>query len=1077
MFVTAVSGEACGWGIGKLLSQNGADCTVEYFDAPMAEPILWNCQSSDLRTVSLPAQSRVYSFNPGLRAWEIGRLLDDHGDTQLIKFPNDSTRHLDVSEVFVRWDRPIVDPTAFLAAAITETPRFTDGRAPFVRSLLQQRAAALGMSALPSSAIELEAHQVEVVRKVLQDPIQRYLLADEVGLGKTIEAGVLIRQCVLDDRAAAVVLVLVPEALVSQWRLELSAKFFLGDLLDKTVFVEPFSAPDRIRTHLASATMLVIDEAHHLTSDTGSQAVDLFDDLVQAAPDIDRVLLLSATPALHNERGFLRMLHLLDPSGYSLNGEEAFRKRVEERQALAEIAASLTPDNALYLDDTLDQLAAMFPDDVRLQDGAGRLRDLIAAMPPEDDPVLIDAVAVVRDHLSEVYRLHRRVLRHRRRNVIGLTPDRAGAVIFEYASAASVRAAATADEWRFAEMIGRKAATLDETSRRASFALAARHAGYAIQPLSADQPVADRVSAYAQEAFVSAMASAAEPERAKDRIEALVEAIRGHLAPKVQFIVFCSDPQTADEVAAVLAARIDRPVDRHDLADDGWRAFGEDSNRSVLVCDYRAEEGLNLQGGEKIVVHYDLPWAPNRIEQRLGRADRYGSGRSVKSIVLCCRDDPQEIAWARYLNEALRVFDRSIASLQYLIEQTARDLPALLLAEGAEGVLDLLEQDKGEDGRIAREIKSINQQDALDALGVPPCETLDALSDLDDDWRQIEIDVGGWIQTTLMFGRSNEPPGPGTALPGGTFRYRYQTGAQHTLLPLEAFYQRCQPAIDLEVRVVRSRDVWTVPYSYRRPSVLARQGRSVRARLVRYGDPLLTGLRDLAQRDERGRSTSFWRHLPQTDSREVHLFFRFDFVIEADVAAANDILDLAGQLTPSAVSSLSRRGDMALAPSFHTIWLNRELEPVTDQALLATLAAPYRVDTSDQGGRDFNLNPRRWRALKSLGVAELADWSGLCREARLAAEAHLRRLPDLNAGLDAAARRAEALDAGRLGLLQARATRKGDQDLSDARDLDLERALSEQLIAGIRTPRVSLDAVCACFLGSDLSIATALGRG
>lgn len=1077
MFVTAVSGEARGWGIGKLLTQNGADCTVEYFDTPMAEPVLWDCQSSDLRTLSLPAQSRVYCFNLHLGSWEIGRLLDDHGDTQLVKFPNDSTRHLKVSEVFVRWDRPIVDPTAFLAAAITETPRFTEGRAPFVRSMLLQRAASLGMSALPSSAIELEAHQVEVVRKVLQDPIQRYLLADEVGLGKTIEAGVLIRQCVLDDRDEAIVLVLVPEALVSQWRLELSAKFFLDDLLDQTLFVEPFSAADRIRRHLTSATMLVIDEAHHLTSDTGSKAVDLYDDLVQAAPNIDRVLLLSATPALHNERGFLRMLHLLDPSGYPLNGEEAFRKRVEGRQVLAEIVASLTPDNALYLDDSLDQLATLFPEDLRLQGGVGRLRDIIGTMAQEDDPELIDAVAMVRDHLSEVYRLHRRVLRHRRRNVVGLTPDRAGAVIFDYASAASARAASAANDWRFAEMTGRTVETLDETSLKASFVLAQYQAGYAVEPDPAGRATPEQIPAHAKEAFASAVAASAEPQRAKDRVEALARAIKLHLAPKVQFIVFCSDTATADEVASVLAEQIEGPVDRHDPKGDAWRAFGEDTSRSVLVCDHRAEEGLNLQGGEKIVVHYDLPWAPNRIEQRLGRADRYGSGRSVKSIVLCCQNDPLEIAWARYLNEALRVFDRSIASLQYLIEETAQHLPALLLAEGAEGVIDLLLEDQGEDGRIARELRSINQQDALDALGVPPSETLDALSDLDDEWRQIEGDLGGWIQTTLMFGRSNEPPGPGSAAPGGTFRYRYQTGSQHTLLPLEAFYQRCLPAIDLDVRVTRSRDLWTVPYSYRRPSVLARQGRGIQARLVRYGDPLLAGLKDLAQRDERGRSTAFWRHLPNAETREARLFFRFDFVIEADVAAANDILDLAGQLTPSGQSSLGRRGDMALAPSFHTIWLNRDLETVTDEALLATLEAPYRVDTSDQGGRDFNLNPKRWQALRALRVSELDDWSDLCREARLTAEAHLRRLPDLNEGLDAAARRAEMLDAGRLGLLQARATRKGEQDPRDARDLDLERALSEQLIAGIRKPRISLDAVCACFLGSDLKIATALARG
>ena len=124
----------------------------------------------------------------------------------------------------MRWARPIADPTPFLDGKINETPRFADSRSAFVRSLLSQRAASMGMSAMPSSAVELEAHQIEVVRRILQDPVQRYLLADEVGLGKTIEAGVLIRQVILDAAEDALVLVIVPGPLVPQWRSELETK-------------------------------------------------------------------------------------------------------------------------------------------------------------------------------------------------------------------------------------------------------------------------------------------------------------------------------------------------------------------------------------------------------------------------------------------------------------------------------------------------------------------------------------------------------------------------------------------------------------------------------------------------------------------------------------------------------------------------------------------------------------------------------------------------------------------------------------------------------------------------------------
>jgi ATP-dependent helicase HepA len=1077
VFVKAISGELADLGIGKLLSQNGSACVVEYFDAPMLEPKLKECLSSELRSISLTSQTRVYAYDTSVAAWEIGRVLEDHGDSQLVKFPNGKTLHLPIRSVFVRWNRSIEDPTSFLAAGISETPRFAAGRGPFMRTLLKQRSAALGMSALPSSAIDLEAHQIEVVRKVLQDPIQRYLLADEVGLGKTIEAGVLIRQCVLDDPERAFIVVIVPDALVSQWRLELTTKFFLGDLLDNGLFVEPFSGGERIAALIEKATMLVVDEAHHVTTDEAHGSVLLFDVLISAAPRIERVLLLSATPALHNERGFLRMLHLLDPEGYPLNSEDAFRRRIESRQALAEIAATLTPENALYLDYTLDQLAELFPDDRRLSEEVCRLRQLLRKMPAEDDPELIQTIARVRDHLSEVYRLHRRILRHRRRSVSGVTPDRSGLETIRYRSAETSLAVDLAEDWRLAETALREIGSLEAIGRLAAYELAVHRLEYR----TADDWRALKTPATsglaASELFEQAEATLADHKRTYDRFEALATAIESRATPKLQFIVFCSDPNTADALAASLASRLGIIVDRHDPYDEAWRAFGDDSSRPVLVCDRRAEEGLNLQGGEKVVVHFDLPLNPNRVEQRLGRVDRYGSGRAVKSLTLCCDGDPLEAAWTRYLDEGLMVFDRSIASLQYLIEQIVKDLPQLLLAEGVEGITDLLRQDGGGGGRIEREIKSIDEQDALDSLGAPLDETLDALSDLDDKWREIEADIGGWVQTTLQFDRSLDPASRGLAgagpTPGELFRYKYLTGDRHTLVPLDAFIERCRPAIDTALRVPGSRDVWTTPYSYRRLSALSRQGRAAGARVLRYGDPLLSGLKDITQRDERGRSTGVWRHALAATNRGGALHFRFDFIVETDIRPATQVLDVAGRLSSSALSSLARRGDMALAPFFHTVWLDGDLEEVTDATLLAALSKPYAMEASDQGGRDFNLNPRRWGILRELKLPYLEDWPEVCWRARERAEECLRALPDLTKGLAEAARRAEAADASGLGLLEARAHRSG---VGDMPDLELERGLSQRMIEGVRSPRVSLDAVTASFLGDSVAIAAALAR-
>ena len=1055
MFVSVRSSNGVARGLAKLIGIVGDCVSVEFFDAPTLPPRVETVSLTLVDQVTLPEQTRLYHFDERLQGWRIGRVMDDHGDAQFVKFPNGQSTILPAADVFVRCGAPVADPTPFLAATITETPRFADARSAFVRSVVAQRGASMGMSALLSSAIELEAHQVEVVRRVLQDPIQRYLLADEVGLGKTIEAGILIRQCFLDGGAETDVVVLAPAALAPQWRAELATKFFLGERLDSSLHVLSFDQEQQVLRHLPNATMLVIDEAHHLRRE-GGRAI-LFDHVAAAAARLDRVLLLSATPALHNTRGFLEMLHLLDPQTYGLDDEPALRARIERRQALAEIVASLTPDNALYLDHSLDQLVDLFPHDALLQGQISTLRALSDSIPDEDDPDFVEALARVRAHLSELYRLHRRILRHRRRSVGGLTPDRAGAEVFDYVSAETADLMVDIDAWRVEDLAPNGDGAMELAVRAALFReRLGRHSEQALQPASrsfgADRGDRLAVRLGGVEAF-------------RARLGALTDALRPRLGARRQFIVFCSDPASADHLTHGLAEALSVPVDRHDPAESAWKAFATDSNRPILICDRRAEEGLNLQGGHKTIVHWDLPLDPNRIEQRLGRADRYGSGEQVGSLLLRCAGDPYEASWIDYLNVGLQVFSRSIASLQYLIDDTLRDLGPALLEGGAEAFVDLTQASAGPDGLINREIRNLDQQDALDALGTPPSAFVDALSDIDDDWHGLERDAAAWLETTLMLRRireRTENEGPETP-----FRYEYVTQQSHTLVPLDAFFAHCRDAIDLRPAPQRARAVRTYPQAYRRRTVLSRRGRDLQTRLLRYGDPLLSGIYDLAQADDRGRSTAMWRFLPTHRAETVaEVFFRFDFVVDADIEAALQVLRAAGRLTPAAAAAIRRRSDMALAPSFHTLWLDAELCEVVQADRLAMLAAPYRHKAMDGAGRDYNLNPQRWRNLTRLELPALAEWGELCRAARRHAEEELRRRPALTKDLDAAARATAAVDYGRLAQMRIRAERIGEG--AENAEFEVETTLSEALLAGVRQPVVRLDGILAVFLSGDL---------
>src|SRR5262249_11465526 len=137
---------------------------------------------------------------------------------------------------------------------------FFGPRQRFLACAIEQRAVSRGLTGLLSSRVDLLPHQVEVARRVLEDPIQRYLLADEVGLGKTIEAGFIIRQSFLDDPDASV-LVIVPPLLKDQWTEELDQKF---DLITQPRLMLIGSDELYRLAPGASFDLVVIDEAQHV---------------------------------------------------------------------------------------------------------------------------------------------------------------------------------------------------------------------------------------------------------------------------------------------------------------------------------------------------------------------------------------------------------------------------------------------------------------------------------------------------------------------------------------------------------------------------------------------------------------------------------------------------------------------------------------------------------------------------------------------------------------------------------------------------------------------------------------------
>lgn len=1063
-------------GVGKVVRIDGSLAVLRYFDVPDdPQPPEVIVSAAALKVVELSAQTRVFLFDRKVHRWRVGRVLEGGGTDLLVQFPNRDVQAVPREELETRWRQPILDPTMFLARGVTETPRFAYARSDFMRAITAQRAASLGMSAILSSRIQLVDYQFKVVRRVLQDPVQRYLLADEVGLGKTIEAGILIRQYLLDEARTPRVLVIAPASLVAQWRQELRERFMLADWLDDFLFVVASTDLDAINVHLSQTGMLVVDEAHHLSRLASKGDNALYDKLRTRSLDIPNLLLLSATPVLADTAGFLRMLHLLDPVVFPLNDLVGFERRLASRQLVAETVAGLAPEHLLSMEDELDRLESAFGDDPTLRILIDRLRPVVQQLPEEDDPEFIQALTALRSHLTETYRLHRRILRNRRRSVPWATPTRAGLETLLYDCDVTGERSRALDELRVHLFnLEVSDALLQTLFIVALHPNGASSLGPQLDAHRVDDPHARRLAARVDQLMRDAAAVVA-------RVTSTVDTIRRLLAlNEQQVVVFCDRSEQADRVAVALREAFpgetvqrhsctessQRTVDEEDGDADAvqpWEAFIRDPTRCrVLVCDARGEEGLNLHGGRKVAFHYDLPANPNRLEQRLGRLDRFGVGEPIRSVAVVCADDLAEVAWLACLDKGFDVFHHSIASLQYLIESSLREATIAWAGSGVEALVGWSSQLAGPKGWIASERRRIDQQDALDSLDEAEDEAFDRLEATDNDWVQWRDAFRAFAVDNLQF-RAQVEPWSGSLPPGEqVFRLAYdREGQRSTLLSLPAFAASFLGTIDIENRDSRPTHPLTFPYAFRRGTTQSREGLARGVRPLRCGDPLIESLVSFCNTDDRGRSFAMWRHLPDyqaTDASGIDLYFRFDVYVEADFVALS-------ALEPAGARALRRHASGIFPEQCHTLWVG--MGGSVSSTPPPDLRAPYTITSQLPGdGRDYNINPQRWYTLERAAILPwLPEWLRHCLHARDASIDHLRNSPEMRRDIQVALTALTRQREERLAQLRARVLRlESGARVAELAQLTVEDDRFDGLAKAIASPSFRVDVAGAVFL-------------
>lgn len=458
---------------------------------------------------------------------------------------------------------------------------------------------------LESLGIQLFRHQEEAVLKVLREMRGRAVLADEVGLGKTIEAGVILKEYVLRSLVRRV-LILVPASLVSQWRTELQEKL----ALDFTVARTPsdFQRAHRVIASLDTAKrpanreavqqipwdMVIVDEAHRLKNNRTLNW--------KFVNDVQKkyLLLLTATPVQNDLRELYNLITLLKP-GQLKTFTQFKRTYMLDRHS---------PKNTYRLREALREVMVR----------TNRRETLIPFPRRNVVSVAVPMAEMERRYYHETLALLRRAYQAMPKDRKNLLP-----LLLVLRECCSHPRAALA--------------TLEGMSRRGT-----------IQGLSPQ--VLDGLRSCARDLVPA-------------KLEAIIRQVKQWQDDCVVFTEFRGSQRELANALEQAGVRVHvfhgglSPAEKEQVI-QRFRARG-----GVLISTEAGSEGRNLQFCRR-VINYDLPWNPMRVEQRIGRVHRLGQDRQVVILNLVTEDTVD--AYVLYLLEKkLDMFHKVIGEVDAIL--------------------------------------------------------------------------------------------------------------------------------------------------------------------------------------------------------------------------------------------------------------------------------------------------------------------------------------------------------------------------------------------------------------------------
>lgn len=495
-------------------------------------------------------------------------------------------------------------------------------------------------------------HQLYIAEEVGKRFAPRVLLSDEVGLGKTIEAGMIIHQQILTGRANRV-LIVVPENLQHQWLVEMLRRFNLKfAIFDNERCTEayadsanPFDTEQLVLTSLefiskkktwfeqaaqADWDLLVVDEAHHLSWSQDKVSTE-YARIEELSQDIPGLILLTATPdQLGHESHFAR-LKLLDPNRFY-----DYQTFVSEESHYKEVADAA---NQLLSEQLISEEAKLTLTNLLKE---SNISELLAAADKGDEGARERILAMLLDR----HGTGRILFRNSRSGIAGFPKRELHAYPSEmpkqYKTAISVLGSISA---------------------------------------SKDPVVNAKRALFPEKIFQEFEGQNASWAKFDPRVDWLCDTLLALKREKV--LVICAEAETALTLEQELRERegIRAAVFHEGLSiierDRAAAYFAQEEDAAqVLLCSEIGSEGRNFQFAHHLVL-FDLPLNPDLLEQRIGRLDRIGQTQDIKIHVPYFSNTAQEVLF-RWYQEGLNAFENTLTTGQLLYAKYSDQLLNLI---------------------------------------------------------------------------------------------------------------------------------------------------------------------------------------------------------------------------------------------------------------------------------------------------------------------------------------------------------------------------------------------------------------